>query len=224
MRTKALLLAAAVTAAGIASTMAQSNVYSLNVVGYVNVTLPTGYSVVNNPLDASNAGGNTVSNLFRVLNPLGCFVFTWNGSGLAGNFLDDLDGTWTDANAPLPPGKGFFFRNLTGGPLTNTFVGEVKQGAVSVPFVSGYNLVGSPVPQAAFAMDLGVNAVPGDFIYLWNGTGLSGSFYDDLDATWGPIPGVVVDPARGPTIKVGEGFFYRNISGTATFSRNFTVP
>jgi hypothetical protein len=224
MRTKALLLAAAISAAGIASTLAQSNVYSLNVVGYVNVTLPNGYSVVANPLDASNAGGNTVSNLFRVLNPLACYVYTWNGSGLTGNFLDDLDGTWSDANAPLPPGKGFFFRNTTGSPITNTFVGEVKQGALSVPMTPGYNLLGSPVPQAGFVMDLGVNAVPADYVYLWNGSGLLGSFYDDLDTTWGAIGGFTVDPVRGPLINVGQGFFYRNISGTATFTRNFTVP
>ena len=41
MRTKALLCAAAL-AAGTAASMAQSNVYSLNIVGYVNVPLTSG--------------------------------------------------------------------------------------------------------------------------------------------------------------------------------------
>src|SRR5207249_3273515 len=40
MRTKTLLAAAAMLAAGFASSMAQSNVYSLNVVGYVNRVIP----------------------------------------------------------------------------------------------------------------------------------------------------------------------------------------
>src|ERR1035437_742604 len=67
MRTKVLLCAAAM-AASLASSMAQ-NVYSLNVVGYVNVTLPAQqFYAVANPLDASLggtvAGGNDITNLF----------------------------------------------------------------------------------------------------------------------------------------------------------------
>ena len=63
MRTKTLILAAALTAAGLASSLAQSNVYSLNVVGYVNKTLTGGslFSVVNNPLNTTN---NTLAGIF----------------------------------------------------------------------------------------------------------------------------------------------------------------
>jgi hypothetical protein len=43
MRTKALLCTSAV-AAGVATSMAQPNVYSLNVVGYVNVPIQGGVS------------------------------------------------------------------------------------------------------------------------------------------------------------------------------------
>jgi hypothetical protein len=52
MRTKTLLLSAAAMAAGLVSSVAQSNVYSVNVVGYVNQVLPAGTLVaVANPLD-----------------------------------------------------------------------------------------------------------------------------------------------------------------------------
>ena len=64
MRTKTTLVAAAILAAGIASSMAQANVYSLNVVGYVNVTVQGGgaYNLIANPLN--NTTGNTLTNIF----------------------------------------------------------------------------------------------------------------------------------------------------------------
>src|SRR5688500_4600203 len=60
MRTKTLLLTAALSAAGIATSMAQ--VYSVNAVGYVNTQLVPGFSLVSNPLN--NTTGNTIQNLF----------------------------------------------------------------------------------------------------------------------------------------------------------------
>jgi len=60
MRTKALLLAAAFAAAGVATSMAQA-VYSVNAVGYVNTTLVPGFQLVSNPL---NAADNKIETLF----------------------------------------------------------------------------------------------------------------------------------------------------------------
>src|ERR1041385_5044775 len=59
MRTKTLLLAAALTAAGLATSLAQSNVYSLNVVGYVNVNVAGNkFNMMSAPLNFTGAGGN----------------------------------------------------------------------------------------------------------------------------------------------------------------------
>src|SRR5678810_1239027 len=79
MRTK-LLAAAAILAAGIASSMAQSNVYSLNVVGYVNRTFVGGglFSLTANPLNTTN---NTLAGIFggaAVGLPSGSQVQVWN--------------------------------------------------------------------------------------------------------------------------------------------------
>src|SRR2546421_1894502 len=61
MRTKTLVCAAAL-AAGALTSWAQSNVYSLNVVGYVNVVFPPGqFTVFANPLNNAN---NAISNIF----------------------------------------------------------------------------------------------------------------------------------------------------------------
>src|SRR5437899_2710664 len=69
MRTKTLICAAAL-AAGALTSWAQSNVYSLNVVGYVNVALVGGagggtFTMIANPLNRTDANGNNITNLFK---------------------------------------------------------------------------------------------------------------------------------------------------------------
>src|SRR5690348_15250407 len=101
MRTKALLCAAALLAAGVATSMAQSNVYSLNVVGYVNVRMNQGLTMIANPLDAGN---NTVSNVFKNVDPNNHYtILSWDGASFQPNDLDDIDGTWTNPNLVLAP-------------------------------------------------------------------------------------------------------------------------
>src|SRR5947207_10303632 len=53
MRTKTLLLTAALAAAGAASAMAQ-NVYSVNAVGYANVSVPSGFSMIACPFEQTS--------------------------------------------------------------------------------------------------------------------------------------------------------------------------
>jgi hypothetical protein len=219
MRTKALILAAAFTAAGIAS-YAQSNVYSVNVVGYVNVVVPNGYSALANPLKASD---NTVSNLFSGSpGAVGNTVYTWDGAGFVANFYDDLAGEWANPSLDLSPGTGFFVNN-PGPAYTNTFVGEVMQGNLTNNVPAGYTLTASKVPQGGFTQDLGLNAAFGDFIYLWDGSGFVATFYDDLAGEWTPAAGFTVDPAKGPQVGVAQSFFYRNVTGAGTWVRSFTV-
>jgi hypothetical protein len=191
MRTKALLLSAALVAAGVASSMAQtSNVYSLNVVGYVNVVAPTGYSIVNNPLDSGN---NTITNLFPApANGTAIFVFT-PGVGFVGqNFFNG----WTTPSQQLAPGTGFFLFN-PGAPVTNTFVGTVVQGTTTNSLASGYNLVGSTAPIAG-VVDTGLNvpAVNGTAIFTYDpAAGFVGfNFFNG----WAP---------SDPSVSVGQGFF-----------------
>src|SRR5262245_22309005 len=155
MRTKALL-AAALLAAGVATSMAQSsNVYSLNIVGYVNVSAPAGNTILANPLDKD--GTNSANKIFtygaNVL-PDGTIISTWTGYSYDSTTYDaslGIDpGNWYDSNlnakAPplLPPGKGFFINLPTA--YTNTFTGNTIPGPASTNTVSvpaGNQLVGS---------------------------------------------------------------------------------
>src|SRR5437867_2257855 len=111
MRTKTLICAAAL-AAGALTSWAQSNVYSLNVVGYVNRSfLNQNFIFVANPL---MNGGNYLSNLFNnATTPDNTTVYTWNDAAqkfnaeLTGNlptFSSGL-GKWTPEEQ-IPPGRG----------------------------------------------------------------------------------------------------------------------
>src|SRR5688500_1459252 len=136
MRTKTLLLTAALGAAGIATSMAQ--VYSVNAVGYVNTTLLPGFNLISNPLN--NTSGSTMQSMFGTVfqgtTPGGTIVYYFNptSDSFVITSYESLSGTWdppANAATVIPPGEGMFV--FLGGTAnaTVTFVGEVPQGAAS---------------------------------------------------------------------------------------------
>jgi len=174
MRTKTLALSAVLGALGSASVMA-ANVYSINAVGYVNVTMPPGYSILACPLIASpdntiNTLLNNAPNMSGVSPYSGADVFVFNNGAAFGTIAvgntGSFSGGWSvpaGQNVPtLNPGQAVFFFNpnpLVGGAnMTATFVGTVPQtGEAAVPqlpngltnpIVPGYNLVSSIVPYS----------------------------------------------------------------------------
>lgn len=222
MRTK-LLLTAAVLAAGIASSMAQSNVYSLNIVGYVNKTIPSGYSLIANPLKAG------VTNGANEIMPLvdGSIYLTWNGTSYNYASYDSGLGGWIDVNfnpsvpPSLPPGKGFFFFN----PLaqyTNTWVGEVVPApgvtnTLSLP--SGYSLVGSVLPASAAqvtAAPIRLPQIDGMVLLGWTGTAYTYASYDSGLGGWIDVN---FNPTTEPGYTVGNGFFYFNPVGATPWQQ-----
>jgi len=213
MRTKTLLLTAALSVAGVATSMAQ--VYSVNAVGYVNTTLNPGFNLISNPLVAQN---NTVASLFAEVGPQapGMQVYKFTSSGYKIALYDDLDQAWTGdgAQETVLPGEGVFVRNPNSTPLTVTFVGEVMQGNLSTPLPAGLSIKSSQVPQAGTAAELGLQGQAGDQIYQYTGTGYYISLFDDLDNAW--------SPALRP-LKVGEAFFYRNANAPRAWTRTFNV-
>ncbi len=161
MRTKTLVLAAAALAAGFATSMAQSNVYSVNVVGYINVVYKGGgYTLVANPLDDGN--GNQMTNLVAAL-PNKSSVLMWDGTSFSIS-ASKTAGAWS-TNYVIAPGTGFFVKNgIVGNPdITNTFVGSVivAPGATnSRALPANYVLVGSAIPFAGdLTSDTNINLV-----------------------------------------------------------------
>jgi len=219
MRTKTLLLIAAVGAASAATSMAQ--VYSVNAVGYVNTTIPKGqFSMVTNPLKAAT---NTVNALFQPVPP-GFQVFVYTpGKGFDVGTFDDLEGAFLPAsvgNAVINPGHGVFVKNPTTADVTVTFVGEVPQGTLTTALVPGLQIVGSQVPQAGTASDLGLphttagGLTPGDQVYQYQGAaGYYVSTFDDLEDNYLP-------PLK--SLAVGEAIFVK-LAKANNWTRTFSV-
>jgi hypothetical protein len=227
MRTKALVAAAALLAAGALSSMAQSNVYSLNVVGYYNLALTNGYNVIANQLDLDGTGlNNTVYTAIGTNLPAGTRILafvppatypfvtlagtTWSGAGLA------------QVNSALGLGGGVWLKIPANAsyPQTVTVVGNVMQGALANTKIntSGYAVVSSMVPQAGLVQtDLKLTPAAGNYIFQWlgqKGTQGYGSKHTYASGTtWS---------AGQPSVDVGEAFFLFG-SATTSWSRNFTV-
>jgi hypothetical protein len=174
MRTKALLCAAAL-AAGAATSMAQ-NVYSLNVVGYINLTLQPGFNLVANQLDADGYfTNNYVTNVFSTNLPSGSAIYAFNAaSGLYSTITwngKKWFGSLAPVNTALAPGQGVFVSLAGSSPVTITTVGQVNQGTYSVPLVPGLQIVSSIAPIAGDLIT-NLNYVPtaNDAAYLYNAT------------------------------------------------------
>ena len=138
MKTKALLLAAAVLGTLIMEATAATET--------VTLTLPPNFCLVANPLN--HAGGNTLNNVLPNVPPESQVL-----KYLGGNYSADIfDGSvWLDATTGEPsstqvgPGEGFFFFNPTSQELQATLAGNKPQGNLNVALVSGFSLVGSKV-------------------------------------------------------------------------------
>jgi hypothetical protein len=209
MRTKALL-GAAILAAGLATSMAQ-NVYSINVVGYYNVTVPAnGFAIIANQFNTTN---NTIGSLLANV-PVNTEFYKFAGGYTAYQF-DEFDAEWKpDGLATLNPGEGGFIKNPEATPLTITFVGEVPQGALTNALPAGFAIRSSMVPQAGGVTSvLGLPGETNDELYTYAG-GYTAYQFDEFDAEWKPTE---------PQVDVGQGFFVKKVIA-GDWVRNFTVP
>jgi hypothetical protein len=223
MRTLKGLVCLAVLAGGVATTMAQSNVYSLNVVGYYNVTVANGQRIIiANQLNTTN---NTIGALLTA--PMvhnNDQLFKFNGAFSTSQYSAD-DGQWNpDPAVTLNPGEAAFYVNFSGATETLTFVGEVLQGQlVNTLPLNTKVLRSSIVPQQGLiSTDLKLPFDNNDNLYVYNvsqaGSGYSTFQYSSDDGQWNPTE---------PILNVGQGFFYIKAPtanpANAQWIRNFTV-
>ena len=211
MRTKALILTAFVGALGIAGASAQ--VYSVNAVGYVNKSIPAGFSIVANPLDN---GGNKISEVFGA-NPGALVVYRYGDAGFSINGYDSDFEEWDDGDAVVAPGEGFFVNNKGGDAVTITFVGEVPQGDLSNALPQGFSIRSSQVPQEGkLDVDLGFPTDEAVTVYQFGAAGYTISAYDSDFEEWD------TDSTQGPVVGVAEGFWVLRDSAT-NWTRSFST-
>lgn len=189
---KTLLIAAAALASGVISSQAQ--VYSQNIVGYVNIPEMAGVlSLESVPLDLDGTGTNNTlatvfssptvgDNLLTFNSALGQFVgynYTTKSTGIGVNKVTVTN--WYNpsgavANSELGvinPGQGFFYSPAVN--KTNTYVGTVLMGNGTLtnsylPAAGGEGLVASQLPIAG-GVQTTLNYQPhvGDNVLLYSG-------------------------------------------------------
>ena len=196
MRTQKLLVAVATLAVGIATSMAQ--VYSQNIVGYVNVPVNTGFNLIANPLTAAT---NTLSSLFPNAS-IGDTIYKYNGSGFDSSVYF---GFWSP-DMTLIPGEGVFYNN-GGASNTVTFTGTVSTGSLTNDIPAGFSIRSSQVPQSDTLENMGFPAQIGDTIYFYRNGGYVSSVYFGF-----------FSPAAQPA--VGEAFWVNTTAG-ASWTRTF---
>jgi hypothetical protein len=216
MRTKAIILGAALLAAGAATSMAQSNVYSLNVVGYINLNMTNGYNLVANQLDFDGTGtNNTIIGVFSNNLPVGSIVYKFV-SGSFNNYIYGRGGWPPSANGvSFNPGEALFITIPS--PVTITTVGQVLQGTYTNTLSGGYTMAASVAPLSGTLDSTGnggLNYVPStsDILYLWDPVNQVYDNYLHGRGGWSP---------SDPVISVGQGIFLS--SPNTTWVNTFTV-
>lgn len=175
-----------------------------NVVGYINLNLRPGWSLLARQLFD---GEEVVGSSFKAGSP-GMTVLIGDTTGW--RVSNQLDG-WSDPNLPLQPGAAAFVFNPNTNGLSVTFVGEVRSGTTIVEIPAGRSLVSSVVPQQMVpGPDFGLSLEPGSIVRRWTGEDFVAY---PFQPGWGGNP---------PVIPVGEGFVL-DLPNALTWGRTFEI-
>jgi len=231
----------------VAAATSWAQVYSVNAVGYVNLSLPstpvfpaTKGSIIANPLNGTNNSLNTILPLPDTYVDSIIFLFdvaaasytdaiTYYGTGVG--WLDPVGGTPTVA-----PGEAFWIFPVGPNPLNVTFVGEVPQGNLSNPLppAGKFSMRSSIVPQAAPIGDdqvlnngdLDYAAEADDIVFIFDNAagGFKEAYTYYVGFGWNSANSDDPGP-QGPTVAVATGFFLqKGAAATKTaWVRNFSV-
>jgi len=224
MKAKTLLIAAATLAVGAITSQAQ--VYSQNIVGYINVQLTNGFTFVANQLDLDGTGtNNTIQSVIGTNFPttstkvlawdipsqgfktVTLFASGWSG-GLAGTAVKNA----------LQPGGGVFIQSAV---VTNfTIVGQVMPPQTNqTSYASTYQVVSYPWPVSGYLttnLNYAPNAPIGttyDQVLQWNVTAQGFVTHKKFAGSWS---------GGSPNIGVAEPFFLIP-NQTTTWTNGFNL-
>jgi len=214
MKKTLLIAAAALVAATITS---EAQVYSANIVGYVNHVNTAGeYDLIANPL---TTGNDVLTNVLTGVSGSSTVQY-WNGSAWVAAQYSSKTGHWLSGgnnvdNTALPVGVGFFYS--AGSTGTNTFVGSVVGTAgssVTNSIPEGvYSPVGELIPYADTVTNtstVNLQVAGSSVLQIWSvGTqGFSNYQFSSKTGNWTP---------SNPTLNPAQGAFL-SPSGSGTLN------
>jgi hypothetical protein len=212
---KTLLIAAAALAASVISSRAQ--VYSQNIVGYVNVPLTANtIALVSPALDYDGTGTNSTYDSVFPSPAIGDVIFTFNGTaftaatykvGAHNAGTNWFIGTANVGTSSLNVGQGLFY--LPAATETATIVGTALTGTVTNSFFPAPGktaLLSSASPiGGGITSVLGYQPGIGDVIFTYNGSYTAYTYKvgaHNAGTNW-----FVGTTATEPNISVGQGFW-----------------
>lgn len=215
MRIEKLLLSVVALTVGLLTSHAQSNVYSANIVGYVNVSLSPGFTLVANQLDADGTGtNNTVLTSVGTNLPASTKVYAFNTNTLTyATITLNASGVWSAGVAgplvkqALQPGGGVFIQVPDTTSTNVTFVGNVLQGTFLRPIPGGLQIISYPFPiGGGLTSNLNYPVPPPglhDRALTWNTNSQTFTTHTWGTTSWSagepqlPVGGaVIIDPAQ----------------------------
>jgi len=183
---------------------------STNALGFVIADAPAGGSYRCNPLVATD---NRLSSLFPSP-PQYTSIYLYRGSSSQYTYDTDLGGWDADDSIVLLPGEGFYISNPTTNAFQISFVGDVKQGAITNVCPQFWSYLASPIPQKGLlSTDLGFPLLQLDSVYRIRGGATYQNTYDSDVGGW--------DPTQ-PDLEIGEGFWNYAPSATS-WVRNVNI-
>ena len=244
-------MTAAALAAGVISSQAQGTVYSQNVVGYVNLSIPAkSLEMVANQLDT---GSNTLDNVFQGTGLVSgqTVVLEWNGAGYnsytylncsASPVTPGVAGFYNTAGVEvgstnyLQPGQGCFIHNGSSSAITIPTVGQVIQGTNTYNVPTGLNIYSIPQPLAGTPIDssnVNFPVVSGLTVYLsWTGSGFNQYTYLNCSASpttpgqagfWNATLTTDEDTNPAAWAPAGGSFFIHNAATAQVWTDVFEV-
>ena len=168
---------------------------SANVVGYATVTLPPGFSMIANPLEAKDS---SVAELFKAM-PEGTTFSKFDPQSSRLNENTFAQGKWTNPWEKLVPGEGAIIFNPTSDYKSLNFAGNVRLGSFSIPIPVGFSMRSSPVPlPGRLQADLHFPVAEGDVIHLFDRDQQKYVLHPADAPEWNSSP---------PVVGVGESFW-----------------
>jgi hypothetical protein len=217
---------------------AKSQVFSQNIVGYVNIPLPKGLALLCDPfsIDGTNNINTVMTNTTA---PNGTQVFLWNVTNQAFSLpatLNTNSKAWLNpdlvtvaTNYLLPPGRGFVISSPANWRLT--IGGVVPQGTLT-NFIAGTNrfsLLGN-IPPVTGQLDSNTMhtiffpEIDGADVFTFN---TNSQVYSDAYTYFQNYgwfdPAHLVD-TNGPSIPLLLGFFVQNPGPDTNWIQTFIVP
>jgi hypothetical protein len=187
-------------------------------VGYINQSIPSGFSMIANQLN--NSPDNKVTTLFPTP-PNNTSVFKFNQASGGYVSIQFLGGAWEgdDVDMTLNPGEGIWINPPTA--FSTTFVGEVVLSS-SISLTPGFQIVSSALPQSlpltgTPPAGLGFPVANGDETYQFDRASGGYKANSYLGGAWEGD-----DNGNPPTPAIGESFWVRT-AAAKSWNRTFTV-